>query len=67
MYAQRIDRATGAAVGEAFVVGHFHGGRNSYRAGSNVLSTGPSNAVTSDFIIYDISDLKLNIWLMRSR
>jgi len=67
LYAQRIDRATGAAVGEAFVVGHFHGGRNSYRAGSNVLSTGPSNAVTSGFIIYDISDLKSNIWLMRSR
>jgi len=67
LYAQRIDRVTGARVGEPLVVRHFHGGRNSYRAGSNVFSTGPSSAVTSDFIIYDISDLTSNIWLMRVR
>ena len=36
-------------------------------AGTNVFSTGPSNAVTSDFIIYDISDVTSNIWLMRTR
>jgi Tol biopolymer transport system component len=67
LYAQRIDRATGAAVGAALVVRHFHGGRNLYRAGFNVLSTGPANAVTSEFIIYDLSDLTSNIWLMRAR
>ncbi len=56
-----------SALGEPLVVRHFHGGRTTYRTGSNVFSTGPSNAVTSDFIIYDISDLASNIWLMRTR
>ena len=67
LYAQRIDRTSGAAVREPILVRHFHGGRNVYRTGLNVLSTGPANAVTSGFFLYDLSDLTANIWLMQPR
>jgi len=66
LYAQRLD-PTGTPVGEPFVVRHFHGGRNVYRAGLNVLSTGPANALAGGFFFYDISDLSANVWLMPAR
>ncbi len=68
LYAQRVDRATGARTGEPFAVRHFHsGGRNVYRSGGNVLSTGPANAIAGGFFFYDISDLSGNIWIMSAR
>jgi serine/threonine protein kinase/Tol biopolymer transport system component len=67
LYAQRIDSATGMAVGDPFVVHHFHGGRTVLRQGFNVFSTGPGNAVGRDFVLYDISDVSANIWLLQSR
>jgi hypothetical protein len=66
-YAQRVDRTSGARMGEPFVVRHFHGPRNVYRVGLNVLSTGPANAIAGGFFFYDISDLSANIWTMRRR
>jgi Tol biopolymer transport system component len=67
LYAQRVDRTSGARMGEPFVVRHFHGPRNVYRVGLNVLSTGPANAIAGGFFFYDISDLSANIWTMRRR
>jgi hypothetical protein len=64
LWAQRINRASGMPVGEPFVVQHFHGGRNVYRAGFNVLSTGPSNAITPGSFFYDLSELSANIWIL---
>jgi Tol biopolymer transport system component len=64
LYAQRIDRASGAAIGEPSVVRHFHGGRVGFMAGTNVLSTGPANAITRDSFIYDISAWSANVWLL---
>jgi hypothetical protein len=64
LYAQRVDRASGAAIGEPSVVQHFHGGRVGFMSGSNVLSTGPANAVTRDSFIYDISAWSANVWLL---
>ena len=49
LYAQRIDHTTGAAVGEPLLIRHFHGGRDVYRSGLNVLSTGPANALAGGF------------------
>ena len=45
-------------------VHHFHGGRNAYRQGQNVLSTGPGNAIAGRSFFYDQSDLEANIWIM---
>jgi eukaryotic-like serine/threonine-protein kinase len=67
LYAQRIDHTTGVAVGEPIPIQHFHGGRNVYPSGLNVLSTGPANALAGGFFFYDLSDLTANIWLMRAR
>jgi serine/threonine protein kinase len=64
LWAQRVDRTTGKVEGEPFLVQHFHGGRNVYRQGLNVLSTGPGNAITGGAFFYDLSDLSSNIWLM---
>jgi hypothetical protein len=47
-----------------FIVQHFHGGRIVYPAGFNVLSTGPSNAITPGSFFYDLSELSANIWIM---
>ena len=64
LWAQRINRTGGTPVGEPFVVQHFHGGRNVYRAGFNVLSTGPSSAITPGAFFYDLSEFSANIWIM---
>jgi eukaryotic-like serine/threonine-protein kinase len=68
LYAQRVDRSSGAPVGEPLAIRHFHsGGRQVFRSGLNVLSTGPANAVAGGSFIYDISELTSNIWLMPPR
>ena len=64
LWVQRINRTSGIAVGEPFIVQHFHGGRIVYPAGFNVLSTGPSNAITPGSFFYDLSELSANIWIM---
>jgi Tol biopolymer transport system component len=64
LWAQRINPTNGTPLGEPFIVQHFHGGRNVYRSGFNVLSTGPSNAITPGAFFYDLSDLSANIWIM---
>jgi hypothetical protein len=66
LWAQRINRPSGTPMGEPFVVQHFHGGRNVYRSGFNVLSTGPSNAIANGSFFYDLSELSSNIWIMSS-
>jgi len=65
LYAQRVNRATGAPDGEAVAVRHFHGGRRVLDAGANVLSTGPGNAIAGGYFWYDLSDLSANVWTMR--
>jgi Tol biopolymer transport system component len=66
LYAQRIDGASAAAIGEPSVVHHFHGGRIGFTSmtGMNVLSTGPANAITRNSFVYDISAWSANIWLL---
>jgi Tol biopolymer transport system component len=64
LWAQRIYGRTSMPVGEPFVVQHFHGGRNVYIAGFNVLSTGPGNAITPRSFFYDLDELSANIWIM---
>ena len=65
LYAQRVNRATGAPEAEPFIVRHFHAGRNVYGSGTNVLSTGPANAIAGGFFWYDLSDISSNVWTMR--
>jgi Tol biopolymer transport system component len=64
LWARRVNRMNGMPEGDSFVVQHFHGGRNVYRQGLNVLSTGPGNAIASGAFFYDLSDLSSNIWIM---
>ena len=64
LWVQRLNRTSGIPVGEPFIVQHFHGGRIVYPAGFNVLSTGPSNAITPGSFFYDLSELSANIWIM---
>jgi hypothetical protein len=64
LYAQRVDRTSGAPIGEPFVVRHFHGGRTAFISGFNTLSTGPANAIAGGFFFYDLSDWSANIWRM---
>jgi eukaryotic-like serine/threonine-protein kinase len=64
LYAQRVDRTSGVAIGEPFVVQHFHGGRIGFMSGFNVLSTGPANAVAGGAFLYDISAWSANVWLL---
>jgi serine/threonine protein kinase/Tol biopolymer transport system component len=65
LYAQRVNRVTGAPEAEPFIVRHFHAGRNVYGSGTNVLSTGPANAIAGGFFWYDLSDISSNVWTMR--
>jgi Tol biopolymer transport system component len=64
LYAQRLNRTTGSAIGEPFVVRHFHGGRTGFTSGLNVLSTGPANAIAGGVFFYDLSAWSSNIWTM---
>jgi Tol biopolymer transport system component len=67
LYAQRVNRTTGAPVGEPFVVRHFHGGRSGFISGFNVLSTGPANAIAGGVFFYDMSAWSANIWTMSAK
>ena len=53
-----------AAIGEPFIVRHFHGGRTGFISGLNVLSTGPANAIAGGDFFYDLSAWSANIWTM---
>ena len=65
LYAQRVNRSSGAPVDQPFLVRHFHGARNVLGAGfANVLSTGPANALAGGVFIYDLSAFSANIWTM---
>jgi eukaryotic-like serine/threonine-protein kinase len=67
LYAQRLNLTNGTPVGDPFVVRHFHGGRNAFRGGlGNVLSTGPTNAISGGFFFYDLSAVSANIWTISS-
>ena len=67
LFAQRVNRTSGAPIGEPFVVHHFHGGRIGFISGLNVLSTGPANAIAGGLFFYDLSDWSANIWTMSAR
>ena len=64
LYALRIDRASGTAIGEPSVVQHFHGGRVGFIGGFNVVSTGPAKASAGGSFLYDISAWSANVWLL---
>jgi Tol biopolymer transport system component len=68
LYAQRVNRTTGALVGAPFDVRHFHRARNVLRDSSGfVLSTGPATAVTNGFFFYDLGGFSSNIWTIETR
>ena len=67
LYAQRVDRTSGAPIGGPFIVRHFHGGRTGFISGLNVLSTGPANAIAGGDFFYDLSAWSANIWTMSAR
>ena len=67
LYGLRIDRETGRAQGEAFVLRHFHGSRNAWAGTTGVLSTGPASAVRGGRFLYDLATFSANVWLITPR
>jgi Tol biopolymer transport system component len=69
LYAQRVNPATGVAIGSAFAVHHFHGGATNLFVGGrgNLLSTGAANAIAGNFFYYDLSTFSSNVWTLSPR
>jgi hypothetical protein len=67
LYAQRVNRTTGSAIAEPFLVRHFHGSSSGFASGLNVLSTGPANAIAGGVFFYDLAAWSANIWTMSAQ